>query len=133
MEGSDSLLGALSFRTVEFQVTALHTHEYLYCKASIDVNATVMSQSWYRMKGLCLAHGVVAFGAEFDLDFRISLAQTRHMYLIIFHLLMKISPTAIQKREFGRCVQNYTKLSLVPFSWLIGSWRSTEDPLYELP
>jgi len=56
------LLGALSFRTVDSQVTAFHTHLDLYCETSIDVNAKIMSQPWYCMEGFCLTHGVIALG-----------------------------------------------------------------------
>ena len=68
---SKSLLGTLSFRTVELQVTAFHTHEDLHCETSIDVNTTITSHSRYRMKGFGLTHGVIALGADFGLDFRI--------------------------------------------------------------
>jgi hypothetical protein len=57
-----------------------------------------MAQSWYRMKGFCLTQGGIAFGAEFDLDFRILFAQTRHTYLNVSRLVMKIVLRAIQAR-----------------------------------
>ena len=73
------LLGAWSFRTVEFQVTTFHTHENLYSETSSDINATIASEPWYRMIWPCLIHRVITFGAEFDVDILIFAAQTRHV------------------------------------------------------
>jgi hypothetical protein len=64
---------------LEFQVTAVHTHEDLHCETGSDVNATIASESWYCMIGLYLIHRAITFGAEFDLGILIFAAQTRHV------------------------------------------------------
>ena len=121
-EVTELLFSALSFRTIEFQVTAIHTHENFYCETSINVNTTITSHSWYRMKGLCLTHGAIALGAGFGLNFRIFSAQTSHMHLTMIHLLTKIILTGIQ----ARVPSARSESSGSGFVWLIGLWRSTE-------